>query len=91
MKSLGARVSTHSSPKSNKDTNSRLGNYEILEEIARSRIGVIFSARQRHFHRIRRGKTRAGLSRGFPTKKRSRDFRRETQTAQGWTIPTSLL
>jgi len=52
MKTLGARVSTHSSPKSNKDTNWPLGNYEILEEIGRSRMGVIFSARQRHFRRI---------------------------------------
>ncbi len=52
MKTLGARVSTHSSPKSNKDTNSRLGNYEILEEITRSRMGVTFLARQRHFRRI---------------------------------------
>jgi hypothetical protein len=52
MKTLAARVSTRSSPKSNKDTNSRLGNYEILEEITRSRMGVIFSARQRHFRRI---------------------------------------
>jgi hypothetical protein len=52
MKTQEARVSTPSSPKSNKDTNSRLGNYEILEEITRSRMGVIFRARQRHFRCI---------------------------------------
>jgi hypothetical protein len=52
MKTLGARVSTHSSPKSNRDTDWPLGNYEILEEIGRSRMGVIFRARQRHFRRI---------------------------------------
>jgi hypothetical protein len=51
MKTLGARVSTYSFPKSNKDTNSRLGNYEILEEIAQNRMGVI-SLSPVHFGRI---------------------------------------
>jgi hypothetical protein len=48
MKIPGARVWTGSSPKWNEDTNRRLGNYEILEEIGRDGIGVIFRARQRH-------------------------------------------
>jgi hypothetical protein len=67
MKTVGARVSTHSSPKSNKAANSGLGNYEILEEIGRSRIGVIFGARQGHFRRIIVVK-RVLVITGIPTK-----------------------
>ena len=52
MKTPGARVWTRSSPKWNEDTNRRLGNYEILEEIGRDGMGVIFRARQRHSCRI---------------------------------------
>jgi eukaryotic-like serine/threonine-protein kinase len=48
MKIPGARVWTRSSPKWNEDTNRRLGNYEILEEIGRDGMGVIFRVRQRH-------------------------------------------
>ena len=52
MKTLGARVSTHSSPKSNKDAKRHLGNYEIIEKIGGSRMGVIFRACQRNFWRV---------------------------------------
>ncbi len=52
MKTLGATISTHFFPKSNKDAKRHLGNYEMLEEIRRSEIGVIFRARQRNFWRV---------------------------------------
>jgi len=39
MKTPGARVWTRSSPKWNEDTNRRLGNYKILEEIGRDGMG----------------------------------------------------
>ena len=48
MRTPGARVWTRFSPKSNEDANRRLGYYEMLEEIGRCGIGVIFRAGQRH-------------------------------------------
>jgi serine/threonine protein kinase len=89
MKTLGARVSTHSSPKSNNDASSGLGNYEILEEIGRSRTGVIFRARQRHFRRIVVVK-RVLVITGIP-RKRSPNFRCETQTGASPDHPNILL
>jgi hypothetical protein len=88
MKSLGARVSTHSSPKSNKDTNSRLRNYEILEEIARSRMGAIFRARQRHFRRIVVVK-RVLVITGIPTKRLAQLPLRNANGRKPGIIPTS--
>jgi hypothetical protein len=89
MKTVGARVSTHSSPKSNRDTNSRLGNYEILEEIGRSRMGVIFGARQRHFRRICVVK-RVLVITGIPTKTLARLPLPNANGPQAWIIRTVL-
>ena len=88
MKTQEARVSTPSSPKSNKDTNSRLGNYEILEEITRSRMGVTFRARQRHFRRIVVVK-RVLVITGIPHENARPASAAKRKRARAWIIPTS--
>src|SRR5438046_5267252 len=57
----------------------RLGNYEILDEIGRGGMGVIYRARQRHSHRI------VAVKRALNYQADSRDkimrFRREADAA----------
>jgi len=53
-------------------------------------MGAIFRARQRHFRRIVVVK-RVLIITGFSTKKRSRDFRCETQTGASLDHPNILL
>jgi serine/threonine protein kinase len=70
------------------DTNWRLGNYEILEEIGRGGMGVIYRARQRISRRI------VALKRVLSYRAESRDmlarFRREAETASTLDHPNIL-
>jgi serine/threonine protein kinase len=70
------------------DTNWRLGNYEILEEIGRGGMGVIYRARQRISRRI------VALKRVLSYRTESRDmlarFRREAETASTLDHPNIL-
>ncbi len=70
------------------DTNWHLGNYEILEEIGRGGMGVIYRARQRISHRI------VALKRLLSYRAESRDmlarFRREAETASTLDHPNIL-
>ncbi len=70
------------------DTNWRLGNYEILEEIGRGGMGVIYRARQRHSRRI------VALKRVLSYHSDSREtlarFRREAETAARLDHPNIL-
>ncbi len=70
------------------DTHWRLGNYEILEEIGRGGMGVIYRARQRHSRRI------VALKRVLSYHSDSREtlarFRREAETASRLDHPNIL-
>src|SRR6476646_10563905 len=70
------------------DTHWRLGNYEILEEIGRGGMGVIYRARQRHSRRI------VALKRILSYHADSQDtlmrFRREAQAAANLDHPNIL-
>src|SRR5512140_1839661 len=71
-----------------RDTHWRIGNYEILEEIGRGGMGVIYRARQRHSRRI------VALKRMVSYHADSQDtlmrFRREAQAAANLDHPNIL-
>ena len=70
------------------DTHRRLGNYELLEEIGRGGMGVIYRARQRHSGRI------VALKRVLSYHAESREtlarFRREAEAASSLDHPNIL-
>src|SRR5215475_9334565 len=70
------------------DTFRRLGNYEVLEEIGRGGMGVIYRARQRHSRRI------VALKRVLSYHAESREtlarFRREAEAASSLDHPNIL-
>src|ERR1700736_6464304 len=71
-----------------RDADWRLGNYQILDEIGRGGMGVIYRARQRHSRRI------VALKRILPHYADSRDtlvrFRREAEAAASLDHPNIL-
>jgi serine/threonine-protein kinase len=71
-----------------RDTAWRFGNYQVLEEIGRGHMGVIYRARQRHSRRIVALKRVLSYLKGSPdTLER---FRRETEAAAGLDHPNIL-
>ena len=68
------------------DTHWRLGHYEILEEIGRGGMGVIYRARQQHSRRI------VALKRILAYQANSNEtlvrFRREAEAVAAWIIQT---
>src|SRR6185369_16083953 len=71
-----------------RDTHWRIGNYEILEEIGRGGMGVIYRARQRHSKRIVAVKRM--LSSHADDREWKERFRRETEAAAGLDHPNIL-
>src|SRR5688572_14137910 len=70
------------------DQNWRLGNYEILEEIGRGGMGVIYRARQRHSRRI--VAVKRVLSYHADSRETLARFRREAQAAASLDHPNIL-
>jgi serine/threonine protein kinase/tetratricopeptide (TPR) repeat protein len=70
------------------DKNWRLGNYEILEEIGRGGMGVIYRARQRHSRRI--VAVKRVLSYHSDSRETLARFRREAQAAASLDHPNIL-
>jgi serine/threonine protein kinase/tetratricopeptide (TPR) repeat protein len=70
------------------DQNWRLGNYEILEEIGRGGMGVIYRARQRHSRRI--VAVKRVLSYHSDSRETLERFRREAQAAASLDHPNIL-
>src|SRR5450432_4614575 len=70
------------------DKNWRLGNYEILEEIGRGGMGVIYRARQRHSRRIVAVKRVLGYH--ADSRETLARFRREAQAAASLDHPNIL-
>ncbi|HSP44410.1 MAG TPA: protein kinase, partial [Chthoniobacterales bacterium] len=70
------------------DQNWRLGNYEILEEIGRGGMGVIYRARQRHSRRI--VAVKRVLSYHSDSRETLGRFRREAQAAASLDHPNIL-
>ena len=70
------------------DQNWRLGNYEILEEIGRGGMGVIYRARQRHSRRI--VAVKRVLSYHSDSRESLARFRREAQAAASLDHPNIL-
>jgi serine/threonine protein kinase len=71
-----------------KDTHWRVGNYEILEEIGRGGMGVIYRARQRHSRRIVAVKRM--VSYHADSRETRERFRRETEAAASLDHPNIL-
>ncbi len=71
-----------------RDAGWRLGNYQILEEIGRGGIGVIYRARQRHSHRI--VALKRILSYHANSQATLAHFRREAQAAASLNHPNIL-